>query len=84
VQVARTVYSQYIGAAEQAATREGDRSFIGESASTSNAWHSKIGSGQMTESTEDKVDKLYQDMYFGEGRDNPSMTTRMSNTGAEN
>jgi hypothetical protein len=32
----------------------------------------------MTESTEDKVDKLYQDMYFGEGRDNPSMTTRMS------
>lgn len=26
---------------------------------------------------EEKVDKLYLDMYVGEGKENPSMTTRL-------
>lgn len=29
------------------------------------------------ETLEDKVDKLFTDMYLGSGRENPSMTTRM-------
>lgn len=29
-------------------------------------------------SPEDKVEKMYTDMYVGEGKDNPSMTTRMA------
>jgi hypothetical protein len=30
--------------------------------------------------TEDKVEKLFVDMYYGEGKDNPSITTRLAMT----
>ncbi len=30
--------------------------------------------------TEEKVEKLFTDMYVGEGKENPSMTTRLSRT----
>lgn len=32
----------------------------------------------MVTNHEDKVEKMYTDMYVGDGKDNPSMTTRMA------